>query len=419
MALAYGTDVKNIGKGVFFTNCINVCDELLNDKYMIVNRESFKKCDPLFWENVRRTLENHPPLIKAQKTPLPYQSDILKICERYYENNKYGRLYMPCGTGKSLMGLWIASDVLKCKKIFIAVPSLYLLSATFETWVENIQDVGDVKFILIGSDIEKREQCIEFEYNLTTKQDEIMNFIDRYTNNCTYVFITTYQSAEIMINACNDTNFTFDIGIYDEAHRTTGEKKKEFSKLLNESNLSRYRLFMTATERVYRDKLNITTNECDEVYSMDDTTTYGDVIYTYSMRQAITNGQLVDYNIVGLLINKEEVVEAIKNNTYVNNLQKMYDIKTIVTCYMVLKSISEVGMTHMLVFCNKNEKAGEMNTIMKDLIVSNLFNNCNIKCWALSGDSSMTKRKQVIKSFESSENGNKVLHEQRDPAESF
>lgn len=402
MALSYGSDVKHIDSGIFFTNCLNVCDELVNDKYMIVNRGSFTKCNAHFWNNVRRFLKNQPVDIRIPKTPTVFQSQVLNLCKKYYETNDYGRLYMPCGTGKSLMGLWISS-LLKCKKIFVAVPSLYLLSTSFEVWAENIRALNNVKFILIGSDLDRRKNKIEFEYKLTTNKDEIAEFTKKCTDkDCTYVFITTYQSADVMISACKETKFTFDIGIYDEAHRTTGDKKKEFSQLLNEISLSKYRLFMTATERIYRE--NVLTKETS-VYSMNDKAVYGDVIYTYSTRMAITNGQLVDYDINALLIDNAEVLNAIKNNSYVEELQKTYDIKMILTCYMILKSFSTIGMNHMLVFCNKNAKAKEMNDIVKQLLLTETFENSDIDCWVLTGESSMTKRKQVVNSFENAKNG--------------
>ncbi len=45
----------------------------------------------------------------------------------------------------------------------------------------------------------------------------------------------------------------FDLGIFDEAHKTVGEKGKAWSSLLFEEKLHiSKRLFMTATERVFR-----------------------------------------------------------------------------------------------------------------------------------------------------------------------
>ena len=52
-ALTFGSKVKNIYKGIFFTNCIDVCEELKDDKFINIVYTCFDKCDNLFWTNVR------------------------------------------------------------------------------------------------------------------------------------------------------------------------------------------------------------------------------------------------------------------------------------------------------------------------------------------------------------------------------
>lgn len=405
MALTHGSGVERIKHGIFFTNCYDVCEELMNNKYMIINRTSLEdKCDTNFWEAAKKIFKNQPvAAIRIPKIPHQYQQDILGLCKQYFLENHYGRLYMPCGTGKSLMGLWIAIHTMGCNKIFIAVPSLYLLSATFETWVENCSNTDNMRFLLIGSDMERKDNYSQ--YKITTEKDEIVRFAKKAINyeahNLIHVFITTYQSASTMIDACGEVGFRFDMGIYDEAHRTTGEKNKQFSKLLNNCDLSKYRLFMTATERIYHE--NISNRAEDNVYSMNDENVYGGIIYNYSLRMAINNNQLVDYKIVAPYINKSNVLDAIDTNAYIFNLGKIHDIRTILTCYMIIKSMETVRITNMLVFCNKNERAKEMNDIIISLLESKLFKkDTKIDTWFLSGETSMTKRKRVVREFEKS-----------------
>ena len=43
---------------------------------------------------------------------------------------------MPCGSGKSLTGYWIAQDI-NAKPIVVTVPSLALVKLTIEVWVEQ------------------------------------------------------------------------------------------------------------------------------------------------------------------------------------------------------------------------------------------------------------------------------------------
>ena len=67
------------------------------------------------------------------------------------------------------------------------------------------------------------------------------------------IIFTTYQSGRLIAEASKSLKFTFDLGIYDEAHKTVGKNENLFSYLLFEENISvKHRIFMTATERFYR-----------------------------------------------------------------------------------------------------------------------------------------------------------------------
>ena len=51
-----------------------------------------------------------------------------------------------------------------------------------------------------------------------------------------------------MSEAADKAGFTFDLGVYDEAHKTVGQKDKLFSHLLFDENVRvNKRVFMTAT----------------------------------------------------------------------------------------------------------------------------------------------------------------------------
>lgn len=84
------------------------------------------------------------------------------------------------------------------------------------------------------------------------------------------IIFTTYQSGRLIAEISKKLHFKFDIGIFDEAHKTVGSDKKLFSHLLFEQNVSiQKRIFMTATERFYK-------GSKDDIISMDDETIYGD-----------------------------------------------------------------------------------------------------------------------------------------------
>ena len=96
--------------------------------------------------------------------------------------------------------------------------------------------------------MDKKEKKI-YEYKPTTSKHNIKTDLKFKKK---IVAITTYHSSELLVDACKDLNYKFDLGIFDEAHRTVGEINKQFTYLLSKGkNISEKRLFMTATEKIY------------------------------------------------------------------------------------------------------------------------------------------------------------------------
>ena len=73
----------------------------------------------------------------------------------------------------------------------------------------------------------------------------------------------------------------FDITFCDEAHNCAGNGFKRSGLILDETAIkSKKRLFMTATERVYK-------GDSDKIISMDDEEIYGKVIHQLSFKHAL------------------------------------------------------------------------------------------------------------------------------------
>ena len=99
-----------------------------------------------------------------------------------------------------------------------------------------------------------------------------------------------------------ECGFTFDLGIFDEAHKTVGSRKKQFSQLLFENNVRiRKRLFMTATERLY-------SGRSDEIISMDDERLYGPTFHMLSFKAAIERRPPIisDYKVLTIRISEND-----------------------------------------------------------------------------------------------------------------
>lgn len=396
-ALTFGTAVKNIHKGIFFTNCIDVCEELKNNKYINIVNASFDKCDDLFWKNAREYIGEKPLTKYTNMTPLPHQNKLIPIIINYYKNNKFGRLCIACGTGKTFLAFWVTIKEMKLTKIFIVVPSLYLLSQTFEVYQRELQNDG-FHFILIGSDMDDKDFICE--YTPTTDVDNIKKQIEN--NREKLIVITTYHSSDLLIKATKLAKFKFDMGIYDEAHRTVGEKDKCFTSLLT-SDIENKKLFMTATEKIYKykkikDKASDSNDSSDdeEVLSMDNEAIYGKQIVKYSIKEAIEDKVLVDYRIIAPFINN--MSDA--NYKIVDDTGKQFNQNIVVSGLLIIKSMQEYKFKHLLIFSNKNDRAEQIINFIDWYLDTYEHGLGEIYTKFLSGKNTMNFRKNRVKEFE-------------------
>jgi hypothetical protein len=96
------------------------------------------------------------------------------------------------------------------------------------------------------------------------------------------VIFSTYQSSPVV--GAGASGYTFDMGIFDEAHKTTGREGGAFSYALSDERLRiRKRLFFTATPRHYDIRHRDKEGEF-RVRSMDDPQVYGLRAHTLSLR---------------------------------------------------------------------------------------------------------------------------------------
>ena len=407
-ALTFGTSVKNIYKGIFFTNCIDVCSELKNDKYINIVNTSFDKCDNLFWKNVREYIDDKPLTKYINMTPLTHQDKLIPIILNYYKNNDYGRVCIACGTGKTFLAFWVTIKEMKLTKIFIVVPSLYLLSQTFEVYQRELQN-DEFHFILVGSDMDDKDFICE--YTPTTDVNDIKKQIEN--NKEKLIVITTYHSSELLIKATKSVKFKFDMGIYDEAHRTVGEKDKCFTSLLT-SNIENKKLFMTATEKIYKYKTK--DDEKDEILSMDNEAIYGKQIVKYSIKEAIENKVLVDYRIIAPFINNlsdknykivdDDDCELSSDNSkrkkliLTNFSGKQFNPNIVVSGLLIIKSMQEYKFKHLLIFSNKNDRAEQIIKFIDWYLNTYEHGLGDIYTKFLSGKNTMNFRKNRVKEFE-------------------
>jgi predicted helicase len=263
---------------------------------------------------------------------------------------------MPCGTGKSLAAFWIANEM-KAKHVLIAVPSLALLQQTLKVWTREflINNIQPDWLCVCSDDTVKEDQdsFVSYTYDLgievTTDKDEIRKFLKTKSKNIKVIF-TTYQSGKV--TAQGSKGFTYDLGIMDEAHKTVGHKDKPMAHLLHQKNIRiKHRLFMTATERLFR------ANK-EEYLSMDDESDYGKIIYELTFKDAINSKPPIisDYKIITFGISEPEIEEIYQDNKFLQVKKELKDSSV----YRGLKyQVLELELETVTDKNEKNRKAKE------------------------------------------------------------
>ena len=291
------------------------------DKISLLGGDSFRELNEEFFSLVHAELRGRAKKIK-KLTPRAHQKRAIRNAHKHFIKDKEsrGKMIMPCGSGKSLSAYWIA-EKLEAKRILVAVPSLALIRQTLDVWArESLASGRSIRWICVCSD-ESVGKVANDDISLLTQDlgvevkstpEEISKWLKRKATAISVVFVT-YHSGEILSEASAESNYRFDLGIFDEAHKTVGLKCKLFGHLLFDRNINiTKRLFMTATERRYQ-------GASENILSMDNRETYGDTFELLSFKEALECDPpiLCDYQIVTIVVTTKEIETLIRSNVFV------------------------------------------------------------------------------------------------------
>ena len=270
-----------------------------------------------------------PTIAPVKYSPRPHQEAMLADIVKGLQQHDRGKLIAACGTGKTLVALWVSeNEEMNASKVLVFAPSISLVGQTVREWVEHRK--RDFEYLCvcsdksIMSDIEDDDEfsdidVADLDFSVTTTPDEIVNWIQSTSKKRQYIF-STYHSIPVIEEALKRLgDFKFDLAIFDEAHRTVGREDQFFSRgLIDENVPATKRLFMTATERLVNPAVKTYAKKSGvEIFSMDDETKYGPTLHDFNFGKAIEAGVIADYEIVLAVVNGEEEAELIKNNAYV------------------------------------------------------------------------------------------------------
>lgn len=254
---------------------------------------------------------------------------------------------MPCGTGKTFTSLKISEEFIKNRKkptkILYLVPSIALVSQTISEWIKNYAvDFAKIDTFAICSDTTATRHAQELNKDKESADEQLSSIpisattdpkrlIEQLNLNKTTVLFSTYHSIGVIKSIQDELDFTFDLIICDEAHRTVGfehGEASEFRKVHDDKFLrAKKRLYMTATPKQYLDIEKVKKEASARfqegsyrVFSMNDESVYGPIFYEMSFSDAISSSLLTDYKLVVLKYRRSQYAGvANKSNQTLTN----------------------------------------------------------------------------------------------------
>ena len=380
----------------------NVGFELFYD-FQTLDRTNFEG-----WSNLLSYLDDSPKPPKPYK-PKKHQARVLKRVKEYLavSENTRGKILMPCGTGKSLVGVWAALDF-KPQEIIIAVPSLNLIKQTLNVWTrELLANNIKSKWLCVCSDSSAGEvdkdsytaNIYDLGIPCVTNPEAISNFLsESLQKNQIRIIFTTYQSSKKLSQAARSINHSFDLCIMDEAHKTVGHKEGVFAHLLHEKNIKvNKRIFMTATERYYRGASN-------DIATMNDFNLYGHTIDLITFKEAIEKYKIIcDYKFITYAISESEIKQYWDENVYLDIKDTELEVDTaraLVSSIALEKAYKSLGIKRAISFHNSIDKAKRFMNQQKKL-----FSESNIEVFHVSSKVPVGKRTEQLVDFEKAERG--------------
>lgn len=317
-----GITEKSLQDRMIFTNARKLSVDVANrtgvrsfraDKFHELTEADFKR--------IHAWLTNKKLAPVKRWAPLQHQQEAIEKITAGLKEADRTTAVMACGTGKTLVALW-AAEAQQPKTVLVLVPSLALLSQTLPDWCKQTSWGERFRYLCVCSDasVDREAQHDgytykqeDLEFSVTTEPERVKRFLSGNMDGVNVIF-STYQSAEVVAEGLKGQ--TVDLGIFDEAHKTTGDQEGLFAFGLSDKNIRiRKRLFLTATPRHY--KLNKRDKEGDfQVVSMNDETVYGKVSYRLPFSVAVDAGIIVPYKvIISVSLNKEVDAELLRRGS--------------------------------------------------------------------------------------------------------
>ena len=347
---------------VIFTNARGLSGDALNRRGMrLVQGDDFRALTPDDLGRLTAWLTGRP-LTWMRATPKPHQTAALSDIATTLTTQDRATVVMACGSGKTLVALW-ATQALHPKTVVVLVPSLTLLQQTLGEWSKHHAFAPGVRYLCVCSDqtVGLKDDALELSpselaFRIDTDPQEVRRFLTQPTDDVKVIF-STYHSSPVVGKGAKGIHF--DVGIFDEAHKTTGRDGTHFTEALADTRIAiRKRLFFTATPR----HIDIRQRDRDgefRVQSMDDPRIYGPRAHTLSFARAATQGIICPYKVIISVIDKQMVSDFVRKHGITLLATDPARARWVSHLLAFHRAIERTGATKALTFHSRVKAAAE------------------------------------------------------------
>jgi superfamily II DNA or RNA helicase len=308
-------DSPQIRSRVLLTNC----DELpsvLNERqgFFCIRGSDLDRLEADDFRAIEAWLAD-AAFVAPKKQPQPHQAEALNALLPALEIHDRVSAIMACGTGKTLVALWIA-ERRNASRILVLVPSLALLRQVLHEWLRE-SSLPSLAYLCVCSDPTVKDGLdsiataqSDLDFQVSTDAANVRDFLDAPFTGTKVVF-STYQSAKVVGEALQSGE-AFDLAVFDEAHKTAGREGRNYAFALEDTNLPiRKRLFLTATPRHYNPQKQDGEGDAQLVFSMDRPDVYGPQAYRLTFAEAARRGIICGYKVIISVITSETVTNEL------------------------------------------------------------------------------------------------------------
>ncbi len=212
----------------------------------------------------------------------------------------------------------------------------------------------------------------------------------------------TYQSAEVLA-AGMPARFKFDLGIFDEAHKTAGSVGKKNSFALSDENMKiKKRVFMTATTRHYHPKSKDAQGDHKLVYSMDNPKVYGPIVHDLTFAAAAKKDIICNYKVLISVAETDEVREALRKRADVLIDGDPVKVRQVANQVTIQQAVKEHDVSKIISFHNTITAAKSFTSDLPEGIGTRL---ADFECFHVNGTIPTGTREGLMSEFRDSVKG--------------